>query len=934
MAKDVVFNPDLSLDSLFPTLDDESFLQFLKAYYKWLQSSRINFIDLVPNNGYQNFIKNEIVVGQTSGAKGIIKFVPSDKTNIIIEPTTETPFEIREIIVGQTSAIQATISSIKDNVLRASARQQKNRNQHYATDEKYDWLKEELNEGVPGNTLADRRNLVNKIRDLYSSKSTEEAYRFLFQSFFGENIEFRFPGEELLRVSDGKFEKTIILRSTAPDNVFELLNQTITGETSDAVGNVVDIKVSFLGGIRHAELTLKLVSGTFARGEKIFAVDDPSANANLYGLLSSVTIVDGGSGYSVGDDIIITGDGFEAAAVVSSIDQGPITAVNINNVGHGYRLGTVAIVDNTGTGGENFSIEVTELANTYEVVVSSNTYTVGEIAKINIINRGKDYFKAPLITLQDVIVKDAGLLSERLISIANAGNNYVVGDTLSFTSNTGANAAGIVSSVGNTGIYGEETLLFEDGFYVIQETLINGQKSAIKNEDWTNLGPIIRIELSNFGDDYDPLDLPSVTVNTSTGSSANLVVINVQGNNANVSVDVANNDFGIGSIREVEIRNPGIDYSNASLDVTGSGDGNANLQAVISGISISNGRFLNDDGKVDYKIIQDSLFYQDFSYVIRSGLVIDSYKALVKDTIHPAGLEFFGEILISSFIVLSPQFYSQITPEKAPEIVFTLKSILSFYEAGVVPTATEIQLEITPDVFYGSLLDTFREVVVEMLPRIDARLNFIKDIPINRAIIARNISVELQNIVRELQKELIPSEIVTVDVQSNQEYVIRQQKLIESQAQIQTLLERSFPLEGANLTANNIPTSYTIDYELDFKPYNYDIIAAGARKYGEFQISSFANTQIIQLATKTFDTDISTTIISKNVKISGTGSLTGNTIVGVGTSFDSEFNVGDYVIVNDEKFVVKTVSNSEHMVLNVNSTGNYVDVPVYKEFIV
>jgi hypothetical protein len=57
-----------------------------------------------------------------------------------------------------------------------------------------------------------------------------------------------------------------------------------------------------------------------------------------YGLITGFTINDGGSGYSVADQITIAGDGSEAEVVVSSISDSPISALKVNTVGHGYRL--------------------------------------------------------------------------------------------------------------------------------------------------------------------------------------------------------------------------------------------------------------------------------------------------------------------------------------------------------------------------------------------------------------------------------------------------------------------------------------------------------------------------------------------------------------------------------------------------------------------
>ena len=62
-----------------------------------------------------------------------------------------------------------------------------------------------------------------------------------------------------------------------------------------------------------------------------------------------------------------------------------------------------------------------------------------------------------------------------------------------------------------------------------------------------------------------------------------------------------------------------------------------------------NQRWLSDDGKLSVKkFIQDSRFYQSFSYVIRTGQTVDNWRDAVKKLLHPAGFAFFGEVAIFS----------------------------------------------------------------------------------------------------------------------------------------------------------------------------------------------------------------------------------------------------------------------------------------------
>ena len=1082
MSNEVYLDPTFSLENISPVLDDEAFLVFLELYYDWLQTSEITVSSVSGT-----FQREEIVIGATSGARGIVKQVKSG--SLILNVTSVKPFDLKETITGQTSSATAVVDEIKDNVLKHSANLLKNKNPNFASGKYLEYLKTEFNNLYPTETEADRRELIGKLRGLYESKSTEEAYRFLFRSVYNENIEFRYPGEELLRVSDGKFEKTIILRVVPTDTIFNFLNETVRGASSGAVGNVVDIKLTFLGGIQYAEFTLSLVSGTFSAGETIFAVNDGDiANTTTYGILSSVTINDGGSGYSVGDVLTVTGDGSEATATVSSISDGPINKLKINEIGQGYRLNTVAAVDNTGTGGSSLYIKVTELANTYVIIqpvgAGFNQYTVGEISKVSILNRGENYAAVPTVTLIDTTIKNLGSLHETLITIDDGGSNYAVGDQLTFSGGSPTTSAnGLVASVGNTSPYGEENILFEDSFVLIQETVINGKSSAIKSEDWTNSGPILRIELydtanaqSSFGFGYSFSTLSSVTISVTSGSGAgaDFTVENIQGNNANVEVDVANNAVGIGAIRAVEVSNFGIDYSTATIDATASGDGNANLSAVISGTGISSGRFINDDGKIDYRIIQDSLFYQDFSYVIKSALTLNRYSSLVKELVHPAGLEFFGEISIVSLIeelpvsastfIDFPRNYAQVISlyENIPTPIQSVYKRYRIWGTRDTPVGAEFRGNVVPLYEANAQVSVSntrisRDLVYEENLSILTHANYVNILELNADVSIQN----LESIVRsfsELQIYLQPVSVapefnpreLEIDIQLNQdlsiahsaEYITKLELYLDvsttwfSEVQVletSTKIELELVLDGTSLVTTesrelqvkispevvseslatsaeyvNILELYVdatmvfysnviimeagiqpieIDielyqsaqsviykqYEIDLPVQNVvyqksldseyvnklqtqiDLVATeqlnkvkseissviqvhdfnqfrqNSITYGDTLIQTLANRPIEDEQNKTFESLFGERSIVKNVKISGAVSLSGTVVIGTGTDFATDFGVDDSLIVENEKFIVTSVSNSTYMTINVNPAGSYLSVSAYKE---
>ena len=354
----------------------------------------------------------------------------------------------------------------------------------------------------------------------------------------------------------------------------------------------------------------------------------------------------------------------------------------------------------------------------------------------------------------------------------------------------------------------------------------------------------------------------------------------------------------------------------------------------MSGLAVSSGRFLNDDGKVGVRIVQDSLFYQDFSYVIRSGLPFSEYRSLIKESLHPAGTEFFGEILISSYILLAPIIYSTIDTEKNNEYVATLKSVLSFFEAGIVtpPTAPEIHIDIVPAPIEVTG-NEHREINVEIaLP---------KTLAIPVPTMERNIKFELYTDVgvddpyvqvRELRKQPTFAKIMTLASPAGVEYTIDVQS--NAIATVSESAEYSLKVESSfESLAIPIPVSLrkNIINETKVAIAISNPLAENNVLFADLKISALANAEISQYADNTFG-DVSTTkVVTKQVRITGTLDMIGTSVQGYSTDFTNEFAAGDYFIVGDEKFIVSSVANSTHMEVNVSPTGSYANQPAYRE---
>lgn len=105
----------------------------------------------------------------------------------------------------------------------------------------------------------------------------------------------------------------------------------------------------------------------------------------------------------------------------------------------------------------------------------------------------------------------------------------------------------------------------------------------------------------------------------------------------------------LGKAKSVKIVNTGFDYEISNSEIDLNGDSNLDLKLIFGVETKDQEKFLNNSGFLsDVKMLQDSKYFQRFSYVIKSDIFPGEYRDLVKRLVHPAGLRFFGEYYISN----------------------------------------------------------------------------------------------------------------------------------------------------------------------------------------------------------------------------------------------------------------------------------------------
>jgi len=133
------------------------------------------------------------------------------------------------------------------------------------------------------------------------------------------------------------------------------------------------------------------------------------------------------------------------------------------------------------------------------------------------------------------------------------------------------------------------------------------------------------------------------------GNNAIITAVTGFGSTALGSVKVIDSGLGYEQNEEVTL----VSLANTNLITTGT--------ALLQQQGQGQGEFKSTRGFLSSdKYIHDSYYYQDYSYEVRSSIVFDKYSDLLRKLWHPAGVEKFGRVLVSSEVtVATPDVSSQ-----------------------------------------------------------------------------------------------------------------------------------------------------------------------------------------------------------------------------------------------------------------------------------
>lgn len=706
----------------FIQADHPVFSQFVRSYYEFMESAEITFSEvnnyLVQETTSKNFVLDEnddnivledseakftvgeTITGLTSGAtaKVLVDDVDDNKRLFI---SSQTQFIIGETVTGSTSNSSGTVQTYRANPVQNIQQLLEFGNVDSTVYKFLDNFRDAFLDGVVDDLVdgVDKRSLTKNIRDLYIAKGTKKGHELFFRLLFNDDAVITYPNENMLRSSDGVWTTRRIMRiQEVSGDTAELIGQTITGQTSSAtaiITSTIGIRENFTD-IVEIEIDTDTQTGTFQAGETVkgtSSVTDADVSFTLYSIVNDVTVsnTDEGQYYTTGQKVNIASAGSTTAtAEIGVVGTGRVDNILIDNAGSNYLPGDAINFDNTGTDGNSVSAEVA-------VVGGAIAPESGDVAEYGMeltdhitledetqIFMG-DSFHGTKIVLEDDTFADLGVSAEKGsitdVRLINKGDGYTKLPTISSITTTSGTGAKLLP-ISKSGVGAVKDIKITNvGFNYSSAPAFNPFRHVI-----------IKDITGTFSVD-DALTSHTGTV-SSYDSDRQLLSLNT-------TASLSDGDT---------ITTSGASATIAQVDTP-------TVTPTVGTIAVTSGEFLGERGKAssDVMRIQDSFFYQDYSYVVRVGESINTWRNAIKRTVHPAGWAVFGEVSIVTSVKsgVKAQDVTSFSPELA-SLFRTIFSSIFGRRLGTLDDGTTLRA--TPSVASDSILsDGERDLTLERI---------------------------------------------------------------------------------------------------------------------------------------------------------------------------------------------------------------------------
>ena len=704
----------------FVKSDHPLFSLFLKYYYEFLEAGELTVSgsndyvieetitknrildeagqNIVLEESVGKFTVGETITGATSKATARVLVDDFDDGNRLFI-TSQQKFITGETITGNTSGATTTMVSYRANPVQNIQQLLAYADVDNTVYAFLDKFRDSFMESLP-NTLADgiaKRKLIKNIRDMYSAKGTRDGHKLFFRILFDEEAVITYPRDNMLRVSDGKWSTNKVIRvsEVGTSDFNKAIGQRMIGVTSGATALIATV-IKFREGadlIAEIDVDADSVTGTFVTGESVTTTDttlDLEISAVVKGIVTGGTVTTGGAYYSTGDSVHVTGGAGNNAATarVGSAGAGNIDEILIESGGSGYSIGEELRFTLTDTEGTDVRAKI--------AVVGGGISLEPDTAPDALMMENEDF----IVTDDEVkfISQEQTVGELDHLTLEDGGQIIIETATFGDAPGSSVNERGEITKI--------EMINKGNGFIklplVLDSATTTGSGSslfAVSNVT-PMVGNVEGIEVTNFGLDYT--SNPTLTLNR------NVLVRNISGSFTvgDALVSHTGTVVSFDSSRHILELKTSVTLNEGDVITTSTGATATVHQstpsfanATVGTVGTTVGNFVGDSGKVsvDTMRVQDSFYYQDYSYVVRIGQSINEWRESVRRSVHPAGWNVFGEVSFASQVSARLQVptagqvvdYTGDTETFSPELASTFTNLFTTIFGRRLGTATD-----------------------------------------------------------------------------------------------------------------------------------------------------------------------------------------------------------------------------------------------------
>lgn len=209
---------------------------------------------------------------------------------------------------------------------------------------------------LPQTSLADKKLLVKRIKDLYESKGSELSFELLFRILYNTLVTVNYPNEFILRASDGRWEQKVSIRvETTSGNRANVLNRLLEHTANNGVlyeTPIIETR-TLTSTLTELYLDPNKLAASYNLGEQVnvyaqtvgdlFITPTLVFSGNIAPTITDYTISTKGSGFKKGQVYTVGGGGIGTLIKVSNVDSsGGITEIKFIEYGYGYNTTSTA----------------------------------------------------------------------------------------------------------------------------------------------------------------------------------------------------------------------------------------------------------------------------------------------------------------------------------------------------------------------------------------------------------------------------------------------------------------------------------------------------------------------------------------------------------------------------------------------------------------